>query len=79
MTNNNVLDYVEKILEVKDKENNQPSFLETVRYSFILKINCKVNKLFYTGCILWHTYLFFHMGKVYYAIEILFYFSQELN
>lgn len=65
MTNNNVLDYVEKVFEVKDREHNQPSFLETVMYSFILKINCKVNKLFYTGCILWQTYLFFHMGNVY--------------
>lgn len=74
---NSVLDYVKKIFESKDTEHYQHSFLEIGMYSFIL--NCKVNTLFYTGCISWQICLFSHMGNFYYAIEILFYFSQELN
>lgn len=73
-----VLDHVEKFFEGKKNEHNKPSFLVTDTYAFILAINCKVNKLFYIGHIMWQTYLVFLIGEVYFGIEN-FIFSQELN
>lgn len=66
----NLLDHVERVFEGKNSEHKKPFFLIKETYAFLLEINCKANQLFYIGHIVWPTYLFFHIGMVYFAIDI---------